>query len=103
MSVRTDGIHPASRIGIMILERSKRSRLRFVMKFPNKTQKTAQSPLTCSQPQARGNSRDIHPPPPPTAPAQYRPRHTLPPPTSPPPRPPSPPHTLPRRSPSPPL
>src|ERR1700756_4742455 len=36
ISVRTDGIHPARRIGIIILERSKRSRLRFVMKFPNK-------------------------------------------------------------------
>src|SRR5262249_25062697 len=33
-SVRTDGIHPARRIGIMILERSKRSRLRFVMNSP---------------------------------------------------------------------
>jgi hypothetical protein len=36
ISVRTEGIHPASRIGITIFERSKRSRLRFVMKIPNK-------------------------------------------------------------------
>src|SRR3981081_3475491 len=34
MSVRIDGIHPASRIGKMILKRSKRSRLRFVIVSP---------------------------------------------------------------------
>src|SRR5439155_22032806 len=35
MSVRIDGIHPAKRIGKMILKRSKRSRLRFVIVSPN--------------------------------------------------------------------
>src|SRR3954471_20173558 len=43
--VRIEGIHPASRIGIMIFERSKRSRLRFVMKFPNKMPGLAENRL----------------------------------------------------------
>src|SRR3954449_6524924 len=51
--VRIEGIHPASRIGIMIFERSKRSRLRFVMKFPNKMPGLAENRLDHRQPAAR--------------------------------------------------
>src|SRR3954471_2128380 len=51
--VRIEGIHPASRIGTMIFERSKRSRLRFVMKFPNKMPGLAENRLDHRQPAVR--------------------------------------------------
>src|SRR5207249_11141584 len=58
MSVRIDGIHPARRIGKMILKRSKRSSVRFVIGSPNRmpaSRKLALSRLTCCSLQARAN------------------------------------------------